>query len=102
MKLGMLDFTKFGNLLGIKPFTKKKTFYYQTWELGIFSCTSYVIRSLVNNLETFPHDIPSLVNNMEILPHVIPNLVNNMETVPHDIPSLVNNIGAFLHAISNL
>ena len=38
MKLGMLDFTKFGNLLGIKPFTKKKTFYYQIWELGIFSC----------------------------------------------------------------
>jgi len=34
----MLDFTKFGILLGIRWFTKKKTIFYQGWELGIFSC----------------------------------------------------------------
>ena len=34
----MLDFTKFGILLGIRCFTKKKTTFYQSWELGIFSC----------------------------------------------------------------
>ena len=36
----MLDFTKFGILLGIRWFTKKKTTFYQSWELGIFSCES--------------------------------------------------------------
>ena len=34
----MLDFTKFGILLGIRWFTTKKTIFYQVWELGIFSC----------------------------------------------------------------
>jgi len=34
----MLDFTKFGILLGITWFTKKKTIFYQVGKWAIFSC----------------------------------------------------------------